>query len=86
VVRHFQGRLHDVPVTRPWTGATGRDPSGFEEVVLPVSTELEPVKLEARAEYHGGGLLEVDEVSILPDLRAALTAKLDALRRVGLTR
>jgi hypothetical protein len=49
------------------------------EVVLPVRTELEPIKLEARVFYHGTGWLEIDQVAIVPDLRAALSAKLAAL-------
>jgi hypothetical protein len=83
VVRHFQGRVHDVPVMRPWRPTEGNGRERFEEVVLPVSTDLEPVKFEARVEYHGRGLVEIDEISILPDVRARLTVKLDALRRAG---
>jgi hypothetical protein len=83
VVRHFQGYVYDVPVLRPWRATAGSGRDRFEEVVLPVSTDLEPVKFEARVEYHGRGLVEIDEISILPDVRAILGIKLDALRRVG---
>jgi hypothetical protein len=83
VVRHFQGVVYDVPVIRPWRASAGGAGDRFEEVVLPVSTELEPVKFEARVEYHGRGLVEIDQISILPDVRATLAVKLDALRRVG---
>jgi hypothetical protein len=81
VVRHFEDMLYDVPVSRPWRGRAGGD--GFEEVVLPLETELEPIRLEARVEYHGRGHLEIDEVTVLPDVKGGLAAKLDALRRVG---
>lgn len=77
VVRHFQDRVYDIPVSRPWSGTkAGGD---FVEVALPVRTELEPIKLEARVFYHGTGWLEIDQVAIVPDLRAALSAKLAAL-------
>jgi hypothetical protein len=80
VVRHFEDMLYDVPVSRPWRGRPGE---GFEDVVLPLETDLEPVLLEARVEYHGRGRLEIDEITILPDVKGALATKLDSLRRVG---
>jgi hypothetical protein len=72
VVRHFQNDVLDVPVSREWYG-------GSDEVVLPVSVDLEPGQLEARLHYHGRGWLEVEEIVVVPDVRAALTAKLGAL-------
>jgi hypothetical protein len=72
VVRHFQHEVLDIPVSRDWRGGT-------EEVVLPVSVDLEPGRLEARLHYHGRGWLEVEEIVVLPDVRASLRAKLGAL-------
>jgi hypothetical protein len=72
VVRHFQHEVLDVPVSRDWRG-------GSDEVVLPVSVDLEPGRLEARLHYHGRGWLEVEEIVVLPDVRASLRAKLGAL-------
>jgi hypothetical protein len=77
VVRHFQRRLHDVPASRGWTGSAADSP--FADFVLPVTVDLEPMRLEARVFYHGQGALEVDEISILTDVRSALITKLAAL-------
>jgi hypothetical protein len=77
VVRHFQRRMLDVPVVREWSG-TGRG-RAIEELVLPVTVDLEPTRLEVRVHYLGTGWLEVDEIAVLPDVRAALRAKLAAL-------
>jgi hypothetical protein len=72
VVRHFQHAVLDVPVSREWSG-------GSDEVVLPVTVDFEPAGLEARLHYHGRGWLEVEEIAVLPDVRAHLRAKLGAL-------
>ncbi|MGH7321699.1 MAG: hypothetical protein ACRELA_19030, partial [Candidatus Rokuibacteriota bacterium] len=80
VVRHFQDRIHDIPTSRPWSGRPAE--GTFEEIALPVTVELEPMKLEARVFYHGNGALEIDRISIVPDIRAILSLKLGALREV----
>lgn len=71
VVRHFQNEVLDVPVSREWSG-------GSDEVVLPVTVDLEPSRLEARLHYHGRGWLEVEEIVVVPDVPASLRAKLGA--------
>jgi hypothetical protein len=76
VVRHFQHRVVDVAVTREYVPAGGGAP---EEIALPVHLDLEPGRLEARVVYAGRGTVEVREVSVIPDVRAALRARLDDL-------
>jgi hypothetical protein len=80
VVRHFQNRAYDIPVSRDWSGASLEEQ--YQEVVLPVATDLEPIKIEARVFYHGRGSLEVDAISIVPDIRSALAAKIETLRGI----
>jgi hypothetical protein len=76
VVRHYQRRLLDIPVSRLYAPAGG---GGFEDVELPVVLELEPASLEARVFYEGRGEVEVDQVSVVPDVRAVLAGKLQGL-------
>jgi hypothetical protein len=76
VVRHFQRRILDTPVARRYTPSAG---GAFEEIELPVVLDLEPASLEARVFYDGRGEVEVDQVSVVPDVRAVLAAKLQAL-------
>jgi hypothetical protein len=81
-VRHFGDRVYDIPVTLPWAGSpAGRD---FEQVTLPVVTQLEPIRLEGRMLFHGRGTVELDQITVVPDLRAALAARIRALRARGL--
>jgi 4-amino-4-deoxy-L-arabinose transferase-like glycosyltransferase len=75
VVRHFQNAVVDVSAGQPWAGG-GPD---FRDVVLRVSLDREPMGLEARVFYAGGGTLEIDEVAVLPDVRTSLRAKFTAL-------
>ncbi len=78
VVRHFQDHIVDVAASQAWSGR-GQG-LAFEEAVLRVAVDREPMKLEARVFYHGQGTLEIDEVAVLPDVRTALVARLAALR------
>jgi hypothetical protein len=54
-------------------------PGANQEIELPVVLELEPAGIEARVLYDGPGEVEVDQVSVVPDVRAVLAAKLQAL-------
>jgi hypothetical protein len=72
-----QGRTLDVLQSREWTPPG--DDTGLAEVVVPVEIDREPVKLQARILHHGQGILDVDEVSIAPDVRRSLAEKLAAL-------
>jgi hypothetical protein len=78
VVRHFQDRVHDTIAARPWSSAVLS--ADFTDVALHVATEIEPVKFEPRVLYHGRGVLEIDAISIAPDARGVLAAKLERLR------
>jgi hypothetical protein len=78
VVRHFQDRVYDTPASRPWSSAALA--GDFADVELHVTTEIEPVKLEARVLHHGRGVIEIDAIAIAPDVRGALAAKLERLR------
>lgn len=82
VVRHLDNRPYDVLATRTWAGAAAGP--GFEQVTLPVATDVEPVRLEARMLFHGRGTVELDEVTVTPDVRTALVARIRALRARGL--
>jgi hypothetical protein len=81
IVRHLPGRGYDAVATRDWRPAMGG--RAWEEVVLPFSTDLEPVDLELRVRYHGRGTLDVDRVTVVPDVRAALVERLAALRPIA---
>ena len=80
VVRHYQNRPHDETARLEWAAA---GPEGeFQEVVLPVRNDLEPVRLEARVLGIGRGELEVDQISIYPDLGGDLAAKRMEIEKV----
>jgi hypothetical protein len=81
IVRHLPGRGYDAVATRDWGPAAGG--GAWEEVVLPFSTDLEPVDLELRVRYHGRGTLDVDRVAVRPDVRAALAERLEPLRSLA---
>jgi hypothetical protein len=74
VVRHLPGRGHDLAASREWM--PGPVAGTWEDVVLPLATEVEPVDLELRVHYHGRGTLDVDRVTVVADVRAALAERL----------
>jgi hypothetical protein len=41
------------------------------------------VDLELRVQYHGGSTLDVDRVTVMPDVRASLAERLAPLRRLA---
>jgi hypothetical protein len=78
VVRHLPGRGYDRVAGQDWRPGSG---SGvWEDIIVPFSTDLEPVDLELRVHYHGRGTLDVDRVTVRPDVRATLVERLAALR------
>jgi hypothetical protein len=78
VVRHLPGRGYDLVAARDWVPGPG--PAAWADVVLPVATDLEPVDVEFRVLYHGRGTLDVDRVTLMPDVRAGLRERLAVLR------
>jgi hypothetical protein len=78
VVRHLPGRGYDVIAGRDWTPTTGGP--AWEDVVVPLATDVEPVDLELRVQYYGQGTLDVDRVTVTPDVRASLAERLAPLR------
>ena len=78
VIRHLPGRGYDVIAGRDWTPASPA--AAWEDVVVPVATDVEPVDLELRVHYHGQGTLDVDRVTVMPDVRASLAERLAPLR------
>ena len=78
VVRHLPGRGYDLVATRDW--APGGGAGGWADVVVPFQTALEPVDIELRVRYHGRGTLDVDRVTVMPDVRLALAERLAVLR------
>jgi hypothetical protein len=78
VVPHFQRQALEVAASREWAGAGAEGP--FQEVEVPVTVALEPAGLEARVYYPGRGILDVDAVSVVPDVRATLAARMAVLR------
>ena len=79
LVQLSQGQLLEVVASQEWTPGGGDD-GRLVEVVIPVTVDLEPVKLQARVLPHGRGTLDVDEVSLVPDVRGSLAEKVAALR------
>ena len=79
VVRHLPGRGYDVD-RRAATGPPDPRPRAWEDVVVPLATDLEPVDLELRVHYHGRGTVDVDRVTVMPDVRASLAERLAPLR------
>jgi hypothetical protein len=82
VVRHLPGRGYDALASRDWTPASAG--KAWEEVVLPFATDVEPVDLELQVHYAGRGTLDVDRVTVVPDVRAALVERLAGLGPGGL--
>jgi hypothetical protein len=82
IVRHLPGRGYDAVASQDWTPRAG--PEAWEEVVLPVTTDLEPVDLELRVHYHGRGRLDVDGVTVVADVRGALIERLTDLGQIRL--
>jgi hypothetical protein len=78
IVRHLPGRGYDAVAAQDWRPGSGA--GAWEEVVVPFSTDLEPVDLELRVQYHGRGTLDVDRVTVRPDVRANLAERLKVLR------
>jgi hypothetical protein len=75
VVRHLPGRGFDVVAERDWTPGSG----AWEDVRLSFATDIEPVDLELRVHYHGRGTLDVDGMTVVPDVRTDLMARLGVL-------
>lgn len=77
VVRHLPGRGYDSVASVDWSPRAG--PSGWEDVVLPFTTDQEPVDFELQVHYHGRGTLDMDRATIMPDVRAALAERVAVL-------
>lgn len=77
VVSHFRDGVLGVPASLEWRG--GPPGVGYQEIALPVETNIEPVRLEVRIEYHGSGSLAIDEITIRPDVRADLVRRLEVI-------
>ena len=77
VVRHLPGRGYDSAASLDWTPRAG--PAGWEDVVLPFTTDQEPVDFELQVHYHGRGTLDMDRATIMPDVRAALAERVATL-------
>jgi hypothetical protein len=78
VVRHLPGSGYEVIATRDWTPPSAAP--AWEDVGVPIATDLEPVDLELRVHYHGRGTVDVDRVTVMPDVRASLAERLALLR------
>jgi hypothetical protein len=74
-----QGQLLETVAGREWTPA-GDDDGRLAKILIPVTVDREPVKLHARVLHHGQGTLDVDEVSLVPDVRRSLAEKVATLR------
>jgi Dolichyl-phosphate-mannose-protein mannosyltransferase len=77
IVRALSGRGSDMVAGRDWTPRPGA--GLWEEVVVPFATDREPVDLEFQVHYLGRGTLDMDEVSVVSDVRTALVERLAAL-------
>jgi dolichyl-phosphate-mannose-protein mannosyltransferase len=77
IVRSLSGGGADVVATRDWTPGPGAGP--WDEVVVPFATDREPVDLELQIHYLGRGTLDMDEVTVVPDVRTILAERLAAL-------
>ena len=73
----FPGRGYDAAASLDWTPRAG--PAGWEDVVLPFTTDQEPVDFELQVHYHGRGTLDMDRATIMPDVRAALAERVATL-------
>ena len=78
VIRHLPGGGDDLVATRDWR--PGPHPETWEDVIVPFATDLEPVDIELRARYHGRGTLDVDQMTVMPDVQAGLAERLAVLR------
>ncbi len=78
VIRHLPGGGDDVVAARAWIPGSGAD--AWEDVVVPFATDVEPVDIELRTHYHGHGTLDVDGMTVMPDVRADLIERLAVLR------
>jgi hypothetical protein len=74
VLQHLPGRGYELAASSDWVPARG--PGAWEEVGLPLATDVEPVDLELRVHYLGHGTLDVDGMTVVPDVRAALVERL----------
>jgi hypothetical protein len=79
VVQHSASAPAAVLADRAWAPGPGR---GRRDILIPVETRLEPVRLEVQVLPRGRGVLEIDEVALLPDVRGQLSGTLEALRAV----
>jgi hypothetical protein len=75
VVRHLPGRGFDIVAARDWTPRSG----AWDDVRVSFATDIEPVDLELRVRYHGRGTLDVDGITVVPDVRTDLMARLAIL-------
>jgi hypothetical protein len=79
ILRSLPGRGADVVAARDWTPGA---PGAWEEAALPFATDQEPVDLELQVHYLGRGTLDIDEVTVVPDVRTILAERLAALAPV----
>ena len=77
VHRSLPGRGGDMVATQDW--APGPAAGAWQEVVVPFATDREPVDLELQVHYLGRGTLDMDEVTVVPDVRTTLAERLAAL-------
>lgn len=77
VLRHLPGRGYERAASRDWAPARGA--GAWEDVVLPFATDVEPVDVELQVRYEGRGTLDVDGMTVVPDVRAALAERLAVL-------
>jgi hypothetical protein len=75
VLRHFPGVGFDLVAVRDWAPRSG----AWDDVRVPFATDIEPVTLELRVQYHGRGTLDVDRMTVVPDIRTDLMARLAIL-------
>jgi Dolichyl-phosphate-mannose-protein mannosyltransferase len=75
VVRHFPGGGFDLVAVRDWAPRSG----AWNDIRVPFATNIEPVTLELRVQYHGRGTLDVDRMTVVPDIRTDLMARLAIL-------
>jgi hypothetical protein len=47
---------------------------------VPFATDIEPVNIELRVQYYGRGTLDVDRMTVVPDIRTDLMARLAILQ------
>ena len=77
IVRNLSGRGSDVVARQDWTPRPGAGP--WDDVIVPFATDREPVDLELQIHYLGRGTLDMDEVTVVSDVRTVLAERLAVL-------